>query len=193
MEASQHHITQVDSFNLTCACVNVRRPYNSEQEIPTLEELVGVSELNCLAISCVQGDEASTELGGLLKSLDPLTHAIAIEEENERMIRAYLKSPRTRNLDLVTDYFSPLDCGISNVLLSRAERHRCTTLPRSPLETDNDHVVQWGGDGRTTQSQGPEQPEVDNPSEVSPLPFTPKLNLMSFRITTMRAMSGRIH
>ena len=140
--------------------MNFSRPYNSEQEIPTLEELVEVSEPQFLAITCTDGEESRAELGGLLKSLDPLVHAISIEEEDQRKLQAYLKSPP--NLNFVTDHLSPLGCGISNVLLSRAERHRSRMMSGSHLETNYDHAL---------QSQGSEQPKADDPSEVFPLLF----------------------
>lgn len=147
-------------IELTSTRVNLSRPYNSEQEIPTLEELVGVSEPQFLAITCIDREETRAELGGLLKSLDPLVHAISIEEEDQRKIQAYLESPP--NLDFITEHLSPLDYRISNVLLTRAERHRPRMMPGPHLETDYDH---------TLQSQGSEQPKADDPSEVFPLLF----------------------
>lgn len=165
----QVSITCIES---TSTRVNVSRPYNSEQEIPTLEELVGVSELHFLAITCIDGEDSETraELGGLLKSLDPLLHAISVEEEDQRKLQAYLKSPP--NLDFVTDHLSPLRCEISNVLLTRAERHKSRMMSGSHLETDYDHALQCDRGSRAIQSQGSERPKADDPSEVFPLLFS---------------------
>jgi len=161
----QVNITCIESTSIS---VNFSRPYNSEQEIPTLEELVGASELHLLAITCIDGEETRAELGGLLKSLDTLVHAISIEEEDQRKLQAYLKSPP--NLECVTDHLSPLDCGFSNVLLTRVERHRSRMMSGSHLETD--HASQWDGASRDIQLQGSERPKADpGPSEVLPLLF----------------------
>jgi hypothetical protein len=160
---------------LTSIRVHLCRPYSSEQEIPTLEELVGVSEHHFLAMGCVDGEEASVELGGLLKSLDPPTHGISMEEEDWGRLQVYLES--LANPDFVIDHLSPLHCGISDVLLTRAERHRSRMLPRSrlELETNYNHAGQRDGGSRAAQLQVPERPKVDNPSEVLLLFFLPNL------------------
>lgn len=152
---------------------NLNRPYHSEQAIPTLEELVGVSELyNPFSVE----GEAKAQLDGLLKGLDPLTYSISIEEENQGKLQAFLKSPT--NLDLVTHDLSSLDCEISNVLLTRAERHRSRLPPRACLERDSEL---WGGCGRAAQSQSPERSKS---SEVCQLSFSaPKRRLAAFRMT----------
>ena len=144
----------------------VCRPYNSEQEMPTLEELVGVSE-HTLAISSADGEEARAGLSALLKSLDPLTHPVSIEEEDQRKLQVYLKY--TANLHFVIDHLSPL--GVSNVLLTRAERHRSGVLPGSRLETNYGHAGRWNGGDCAAQSQGGERLDVDHPSEVKPIRF----------------------
>ena len=172
-------------MGLTSIRVHLCRPYSSEQEIPTLEELVGVSEHHFLVMNCVDGEEARVELGGLLKSLDPPTHAIPMEEENWGRLQVYLESPA--NLDFVIDHLSPLHCGISGVLLTRAERHRSRMLPisRLELETNYNHAGRQDGGSRTAQLQVPARPKVDNPSEVLLLSFAPKPNLVTFRMTIM--------
>jgi hypothetical protein len=94
-------------------------------------------------------------------------HAISIEEEDQRKLQTYLKSPP--NFDFVTDRH--LDCGISNVLLTRAERHMSRMMLGSHLETDYDHALQWDGGSRAIQSQDPERPKADDLSEVLLLLF----------------------
>ena len=158
--------------------LNSCRPYNSEQEIPTLEELVGVSELHILPISCVDGEDARAELGALLKSLDPLTHAISIEEEGQRILQVYPNSPA--DLKFVVDRLSPLDGGISNVLLTRAERHRSGMLPRSLPEADSGHPGPWNGGHCAAQSQDAERLNVNHPLEVKPLRFRSQTHLSHF-------------
>jgi hypothetical protein len=163
----QVSITFIESISTN---LKFSRPYNSEQEIPTLEELVGVSEPHLLAITCIDGEETRDELGGLLKSLDTLVHAISIEEEDQRKLQAYLKSPP--NLEFVTDHLNPLDCGFSNVLLTRVERRQSRMMMSgSHLETETDHALQWEGASRDIQSQGSERPKADDPSESEVLPL----------------------
>jgi hypothetical protein len=172
---------------LTLRRVKFCRPYNSEQAIPTLGELVGVSDVHTLTISCVDGEEARAELGALLKSLDPLTHAISIEEEEQRKLQTYLKSPA--NLHFVIDHLSPLDGGISNVLPTRAERHESGMLPGSRSETDYGHAGRLNGDDCAAQSQGPEHLNPGHPSEVESFLLTRKPILTTFRMITMRKAS----
>jgi hypothetical protein len=173
---------------LTLRRVDFRRPYNSEQEIPTLGELVGVSDVHILTISCVDGEEARAKLGALLKSLDPLTHAISIKEEEQRKLQTYLKSPA--NLHFVTDHLSPLDGEISNVLPTRAERHESGMLLGSCSETDYSHAGRLAnGDDCAAQSQGPEHLNPGHPSEVESFLLTRKPILTTFRMITMRKAS----
>jgi hypothetical protein len=135
--------------------------------MPTLEELVGVSE-HTFAISCVDGEEAKVGLSALLKSLDPLTYPVSIEEEDQRKLKVYLEY-YPANLHFVIDHLSPLD--VSNVLLTRAERHRSGVLPGSRLETDHGHAGRWNGGDCAAQSQGGERLDLDHPSEVKPIRF----------------------
>lgn len=144
------------------------RPYNSEQEIPTLEELIGVSEFHTLTISCVDGEEARAELSALLKSLDPLAHPVSVEEEDQRKLQGYLKSPA--NLHFVIDHLSPLD--VSNVLLTRVERHMSGMSPGSRLETGYGHAGRWNGGDCAVHSQGGERLDVDHPPGVKVIRFT---------------------
>ncbi|KAF8273826.1 hypothetical protein EI94DRAFT_1715006 [Lactarius quietus] len=63
------------------------RPYSSEQAIPTLEELVGVSNFyHFLTNACSDAGEDKHLLADLLDMSHPLTHPISIEE---RTIEGY--------------------------------------------------------------------------------------------------------
>jgi len=142
------------------------RPYNSEKAIPTREELLGVSDFNCfLANNYADGEEAKTQLAGRLKQLDPLTRPISVEEEVQLELRAVLKSPK--NLGSNTDGFSPL--GVSNVLLTRAERHKSGLLSRTHLNADCDNGTKWDRGSCSAQPQSPERMTIDSPAEVSRL------------------------
>lgn len=162
IELTWRHVS-ITCIESTSTSLKLSRPYNSEQEIPALEELVGVSEPHLLAITCIDGEETRDLLGRLLKSLDTLVHDISIEEEDQRKLQAYLKSPP--NLDFVTDHLNPLDCRFSNVLLTRVERHQSRMMSGSHLETETDHALRWDGASRDIQSQGSERPKADDPSE----------------------------
>lgn len=94
-------------------------------------------------------------------------HAISIGEEDQRKLQTYLKAPP--NFDFVTDLH--LDCGTSNVLLTRAERHMSRMMFGSRLETDYDHALQWDGCSRAIQSQDPDRSKAGDPSEVLLLLF----------------------
>ena len=136
------------------------RPYDSEQVIPTVEELVGVSELNIF----VDGEEAGSRLAELFNWLGFLTDPISIEEESRGKLQASLKS--LTDFDFVTMVPNPQDCELSNVLPTRAERLRSRLLPRTQLKRTYDHAGQWDGGGCTAQLQNPERSKVDSPSEV---------------------------
>jgi len=144
------------------------RPYNSEKAIPTREELLGVSDFNCfLANNYAGGEEAKTQPAGRLKQLNPLTRPISVEEEDQLVLRAVLKSPK--NLGSNTDGFSPLNCGVSNVLLTRAERHKSWLPSRTHLDADCDNGTKWDRGSCSAQPQNPERMTIDSPSEVSRL------------------------
>jgi hypothetical protein len=142
------------------------RPYDSEQAIPTVEELVGVPELhNFLANISVDGVEAKSQLAELLKWLDPLTQPVSIEEESQGKLKAFLRP--LANSDFVPN---PPDCELSSVLPTRAERLRSRLLPRTQLERTYEHARQWDGRGCIAQSQSLGRSKVDSPSEVSRRP-----------------------
>ena len=135
------------------------RPYGSEQAVPTVEELVGDSELPfSLADISVGG-----EVAGLLKRLDSLTQPVSIEEESQRRLQVFLKS--LTDIDLVTDPSSS-DCGFSNVLPTREERLR-SRLRRTQLKRTYDLAGLWDGDGCFIQSQSLGRSKADSHSEVS--------------------------
>jgi hypothetical protein len=155
-------------MSLNSTSLNLRRPFNSEQAIPTLEELAGVSELNYFDENVyIDVEDARAQVVGLLEWLDPLKHSVSIEE-NQGRLQALLRSPA--NLDLVTNDLSPLDSGISNVLLTRAERHRFRLLRQTSLGRDYDHAEQWIKGDHTTEPQSIER-STDGNSEVSRLAF----------------------
>jgi hypothetical protein len=141
------------------------RPYGSEQAVPTVEELVGDSELPFpLGNISVSGRTKNQLLAELLKWLDSLTQPISIEEENQRKLQVFLKS--LTDIDFVTVDPSPSDCELSNALPTREERLR-SRLRRTQLKRTYDHAGLRDGDGCTVQSQSPGRSNVDSPSEVS--------------------------
>ena len=140
------------------------RPYDSEQVIPTLEELVGVSEHHYFpAIIYGDLDGSRAQLTELLNRLDPLTRPITIEEENQRMLRAISRTPP--KLNSVTVDPGSFNYGNTDVLLTRAERHRSRSLYGPLLERVSGHAVRLDC-GCTAQSPTSEKSIVDCPSEV---------------------------
>src|SRR6267154_1772181 len=79
---------RVDS-NLTGV---LSRPYGSEQAIPTVEELVGDSELPFSLANISVGGEAKNQLADFLKWLDSMTQPVSIEEESQRKLQVSSKS-----------------------------------------------------------------------------------------------------
>jgi hypothetical protein len=140
------------------------RPYGSEQAVPTVEELVGDSELPFSLANISVGGEAKNQLAELLKWLDFLTQPVSIEEESQRKLQVFLKS--LTDIEFVTVNPSPSDCELSIVLPTREERLR-SRLRRAQLKRTYDHAVLWDGDGCTVQSQSPGRSKPDSPSEVS--------------------------
>ncbi|KAH9969140.1 hypothetical protein BC827DRAFT_1168085 [Russula dissimulans] len=139
------------------------RPYNSEKAIPTREELLGVSDFNYFpANSYADGEEGMTQLAGLMEQLKPLTRPISAEDENQRELQAILKSPKTPGFN--TDELSTLNCGISNVLLTRAERHK-SWLPSRTHLGDYDNGTKWERGSCTTQPHSPERMIIDGLSK----------------------------
>ncbi|KAF8499225.1 hypothetical protein F5888DRAFT_1688664 [Russula emetica] len=138
------------------------RPYGSEQAVPTVEELVGDSELSFSLANISVGGEAKSQLAELLKWLGSLTQPVSIEEETQRKLQVFLKS--LTDIDSVTVDPSPSDCELSNVLPTREERLR-SMLRRTQLKRTYDHAGLWDGDGCTVQSQSPGRSKVDSPLE----------------------------
>ncbi|KAI9513116.1 hypothetical protein F5148DRAFT_1158884 [Russula earlei] len=135
------------------------RPYDSEQTMSTLEELLGTSELNyCPENIYVDGEEeAKTQLATLMKWLEPLIRPVSIEEDQRKLL-AFLKFPT--NLDHVTN--DTFDYGTSNVLLTRAERHRSSLPSGTCFQGD---CEKWERSGRIPKPQSPERSKPDNPLE----------------------------
>jgi len=160
VEASQLSTRPPGEFNKVLC-----RPFGSEQEVvPTVEELVGVSELPLsLANISNDGEEAKSQLAELLEWLDSLTHLDSIEE-SQGMHHVFLKS--LANIDFVIVDPSSSDCELSNVLPTREERLR-SRLTRTQLKRTYDHAELWDGDGCTIQSQNRGRSRVDGSSEVS--------------------------
>jgi hypothetical protein len=140
------------------------RPYGSEQAVPTVEELVGDSELPFSLANISVGGEAKSQLTELLRWLDSLTQPASIEEESRRKLQVFLKS--LTDIGFVTVDPSQSDCELSNVLPTREERLR-SRLRRTQLKRTYDHAGLWDGDGYTVQSQSPGRSKLDCPSEVS--------------------------
>jgi hypothetical protein len=139
------------------------RPYGSEQAVPTVEELVGDSELPFSLANISVSGEAKNQLAELLKWLDSLTQPVSIEEESQRKLQVFLKS--LSDIDFVTIDPSPSNCELSNELPTREERHR-SRLRRTQLKRTYDQVGQWDGDGCTVHSQSPGRSKLGSPSEV---------------------------
>lgn len=139
-----------ETFSSFCAVKGIKslnleltwRPYSSEQPIPTLEGLVGVSDLyNFLANACsdVEGDKML--LADLLDMSHPPTRPISIEDENQRGIEVVISA--TAELDSSTIGPASIDGFDSNVLLTRAERCQSRSLHKPHLERDRGYAGQW--------------------------------------------------
>jgi hypothetical protein len=143
----------------------LNRPYDSELAIPTVEELVGVSEFHhFLANISVDGDGTKSQLVELLNWLDSLTHPVSIEEESPGRLQAVLTS--LTNFDFLTVVPNAPDCELSNVLPTRTERLRSRLLLRTQSNRTYEHAGQWDGGGCAAQSQSPGQSKADSLSEV---------------------------
>lgn len=140
------------------------RPYGSEQAVPTIEELVGDSELPFSLANISVSGEARSQLAELLKWLDSLSQPVSIEEESQRKFQVLLKS--LTDTDFVTVDPGPSDCELSNVLPTREERLK-SRLRRTQLKRTYDYAGLWDGDSYTVQPQNPGRSKVVGPSEVS--------------------------
>ena len=162
MEASWNSTTLTLSTKIKR--VNAR-PYSSEQAIPTLEELVGVSDFDYfLANSCFNTEEDKSLPTDLLNVLRPLTLPASIEEENQRGMKVILCAaaesyPSTINHD-------SMDGSDTNVLLTRAERRQSMSRRKPHLERDLRHTVQCDASTCSTQSHISENVTVSGLSEV---------------------------
>ncbi len=161
MEASQLFTRPTCGFELTGF---LSRPYRSEQAVPTVEELVGDSELPFSLSNISVGGEAKSQLAERFKWLDFLTQPVSIEHESQRKLQVYLRS--LTDIDFVTVDPGPSDWELSNVLPTREERIT-STLRRTQLKRTYDHAGLCEGDGCTVQPQSPRRSKVDNTSEVS--------------------------
>lgn len=161
MEASQ-------LFTRSCVGLNLAgflsRPYGSEQAVPTVEELVGDSELPFSLANISVAGEAGSQLAELLKWLDSFIQPVSIEEGRQRRLQVFLKSLTDIDFDTVDP--SPFDCELSNVLPTREDMLRSRSR-RTQLKRTHDNAGLWDGDGYTVQSQSPGRSKVDSPSEVS--------------------------
>ena len=140
------------------------RPYGSEQAVPTVDELVGDSELSFSLANISVGGEAKSQLAELLKWLDSLTQPVSIEEEIQRKPQVVLKS--LTDINFITVDPSPSDCQLSNALPTREERLR-SRMRRTQLKRTYDYAGLWDGDDCTVLSQSAGRSIVDSPSEVS--------------------------
>ncbi|KAI9445387.1 hypothetical protein H4582DRAFT_1915146 [Lactarius indigo] len=118
------------------------RPYSSEQPIPTLEGLVGVSDLhNFFANVCSDVDEDKRLLADLLDMSHPPTRPISIEDENQRGIEVIMSA--TGKSDSSTIGPASIDGFDANVLLTRAERCQYRSLYRPHQDRDRGYTGQW--------------------------------------------------
>ena len=161
MEVSQLLTRSRVDLNLTGF---LSRPYGSEQAVPTVEELVGDSELPFSLANISFAGEAESQLAELLKWLDSFIQPVSIEEGSQRRLQVFLKSLTDIDFDTVDP--SPFDCELSNVLPTREERLR-SRLRGTQLKRTHDHAGLWDGDSYTVQSHSPGRSKVDGPSEVS--------------------------
>ncbi|KAH9082274.1 hypothetical protein EDB83DRAFT_630539 [Lactarius deliciosus] len=138
-----------ETFSSFCAVKGIKslnleltwRPYSSEQPIPTLEGLVGVSDLyKFLANACSDVEEDKRLLADLLDMSRPPTRPISIEDENQRGIEVIISA--TAELDSSTLGPASIDGFDSNVLLTRAERCQSRSLHKPHLERDRGYAGQ---------------------------------------------------
>lgn len=136
------------------------RPYDSEQAIPTVEELVGVSKVH----HSVVGEEAKNQLAELLKWLNCVAQPISVEEESRG--ESWVPLEFIPNFDFVIVVPDPPDCEVSNVLPTRAERLRSRLPLRNQLKIACGRAGQCDEGDCTTQSQSLGRSKVDGLSEV---------------------------
>ncbi|KAH9056954.1 hypothetical protein EDB87DRAFT_1686669 [Lactarius vividus] len=136
-----------ETFSPFCAVKGIKSlnleltPYSSEQPIPTLEGLVGVSDLyKFLANACSDAEEDKRLLADLLDMSRPPTRPISIEDENQRGIEVIISA--AAELDSSTIGPALIDSFDSNVLLTRAERCQSRSLHKPHLERDCGYT-QW--------------------------------------------------
>jgi hypothetical protein len=168
----------------------LNRPCGSEQAVPTVEELIGDSELPFPLANISVGGEARSQLAELLKWLDSLTQCVSVEEESQRKLQVLLKS---LTVDIVTVDPSLSYCELSNVLPTREERLN-SRLRRTQLKRTYDHAALWDGDSCTVESQSPGRSKLESSSEVSWYLVTlsaPRINLASFRTVITGKVSSR--
>jgi len=84
------------------------RPYGSEQAVPTVEELVGDSELPFSLANISVAGEAESQLAELHKWLDSFMQPVSIEEGSQRWLQVFLKSLTDIDFDAVDP--GPFDC-----------------------------------------------------------------------------------
>jgi hypothetical protein len=137
------------------------RPYSSEQAIPTLEELVGVSDFDHFLVNACSDAEADKSL---LTALHQPTRPISIEDENQRGIKVIISA--TAESDSSTIDPASIDGSDSNVLLTRAERCQSRSLRRPHLERDQAYTGRWDASTCNAQLHISEQVVVGGLSEV---------------------------
>lgn len=142
------------------------RPYSSEQAIPTLEELVGVSDFNHFRTNgCSDAEEEKTLLTEVLNLSHRLTLPISIEEEDQRRANVILCATAESDSSTID---ASMDGSDSNVLLTRAERCQSRSLRKPHVELDRGCTGQWdvGSCNTVTQAHMSEKAIVSGVSEV---------------------------
>ncbi|KAI9454891.1 hypothetical protein BJY52DRAFT_699722 [Lactarius psammicola] len=159
-----------ENFSFFCVVKGIKslnleltwRPYSSEQATPTLEELVGVTDLYKLfGNACSDAEEDKNMLTDLLNMAHPLTRPISIEDENERGIEVITSA--TAKSDISTICLASVDSSDSNVLLTRAERCQSRSLRRPHLERDRGYTGRWDVSRCNTRSHISEKVIVGGP------------------------------
>lgn len=160
------------SFSLFCVVKGTKslnleltwRPYSSGQAIPTLEELVRVSDFDqFLASAYSDTEEDKNSLTDLLNTSHRLTRPISIENENQKGIEALISA--TAESDFSTIDPASIDGFDSSVLLTRAERSQSRSLSRLHLERDPGYTGRWDGSRCDTQLHISEEVIVGGLSE----------------------------
>jgi hypothetical protein len=131
--------------------------------MPTVEELVGVSEVHYSVV----GEDAKNQLAELLKWLNYVAQPISVEEESRGLREPHVLLESIPNFHSVTVVPDPPDCEVSNVLPTRAERLRSRLPPRNQWKIAYGCAEQWDEGDFTTHFR---RPKVDSPSEVSRQP-----------------------